>query len=1260
VTSQDGTARRPALAAHPRRAEVLAHEAVHRAQFALAGRGPTGAREELEAEARLGAWAALHGQGFSPKLAAAPDMELAFDHASAGGHLQEFIAWLAENTSYDVDAVDWNAAILALLASTRIYHHSDKELAVLASIRFRYRLLIEIFDQERAAGLPGPQQATAGRIVPTIGQLEDELFDRYLPSLSTESFAPADVQKVSDAFLAHYLTGLSGLSIVPATFDIREYRPPPRTPDIQGGPGGILDRWIKTEVKDLAFRFLLDDFARAVGGPHATVSTLPPLFGSGTQRQLSPERWLATLDLTAYKDRLVKAMTGQAVKRLSQDAEHQRQLRTAADEQSRFETLHAMHAVISGFDSKLKEAVNDLPRLAYSELTPDDMDVAGEPFNAFQQFSAVSAAATTFYGQLSTSRDNDTVMLAAAGDLAKAIGSTPRNGQLVAELVRLGTAIRDYEAQLESSRQAIEQRLRVEIQVNYDEIAAGIQQMGAFADAYLQQTFVPTMNRIALERITANVKVLRDRRDNWVAYSATTAKKLAEYAGVLDDFARGLRDGSYNRIEVQRQTLTVRDVKQLEDAAKICRAEAEAMRQPASRSGRYKKLSEALDGFEGVKTRIEKGEIPANRYGPDVFNAARKELRLDSFRDFTTYGDIVFGRDVAAENPFLARLVIGWKLVEELDEGLRTVTIFAALSLLTVASLLIGVAAAAFLPSAASHAVAVVLFAVDAAVNIGLGWHDKNQAEAFRDMVRLDLDHSVTGVSEEDAERALKMAWFGLLLAVGLTAGAVALAGYARFTRGVSEGFELSVRYFTLAREEPELFASLRGIVTDPARLDRMLQFAEDAKHLESLLNRMDHVLDLPMVERLLAATGDAARAAKVLDVASDARVADTALTRLVTKVAGRAARTSLLDLAGQDAVSLLAVLDRTSDATAARRLFTLVPDARRLAGILDLPTAAGLTDDAIRAMGRLEPDALKLLKSASATDIADLVRLVEQDPAGMNALFGTGGSQILRQVQRAPYDTVAALRDAVGRSAARLGPQPGYETLPVPKFQEKTELVPGWKGLLAKKKAEFITTVTSPSGKPLSLKSSWDSAHGELSLETAFANPEIELVPEAPFLVERKGQRGTPASVYFTLQQMRAAKIPYGAPGSAGGIQSVRLSQIQNMETLVHLQWLRQRYPQAALEDLVADTAIVKYGETIANQAGYRVVHIEVDMSNSWMTTAGEQSDYYARPARAQIRGMTPEAVRLENQRVLARFGISPGAPLPANFDVVLHVRPW
>jgi hypothetical protein len=1270
TTSEGGTQWSPLLDDHPRREEVIAHEAVHRQQFALRQTAPPGTVAELEQEADVGARSLLRGRSFQPRLAAADDLVLAFSHHSAGKHLERFKAWLAKNTNFDVDAIDWDGQVLDLLASRRIAPLIDTaETGLQFARRERYRLEVEIYEQERVGGFPAPQQPNPAMVIPTTAQLEDQLFLHYIGTLGPSEFVPADVDEVPTAFLGHFLDRIEALTIVSSGFKIDDLAPAPRTAQIDAERNRLLDNWIHWEMKDLAFRFLLDDFARAVGGPNAHVSGLPLLFGGGAQRSLTAEDWLKSLDLAAYKARLVAAMTTEAVKRVGKDATHQGLLRSAADEQSRFATLQAMHRVITAVDTSRRDAVAHLRQLPESQWDTADNDLIDNPASALREYEAIAKATATFYSRLTRDRDNDVAMTEAAGALAAAVNAAPQTGQLLAGLVRLGTLLTSYRRQLDASRQAIEQRLAKEISVNYDEIAAGIKKMGEFASDYLDNTFVPKMNSIALARIRANVKVLEDRKANWATYSAATAKKLEDLATIISDLAGGLRNGSYDRIEFQGQVVTLKQVKLLDDQAALCSAEAVALRRPKASSKRYAKLVEALDGFNDVRDRIQSGKVKANRYGIDVFNAARKELGLDKFGEFTTYGDVVFGREVAAENPFLARLVIGWKVVEDLDDGLKGLVFFVGLGLLTIASLLTGTLAAAFLAPGASAAVGAVLFAIDATISIALGVHEKNEAQAFLDLVRLDLDQTVTGVSEEDAERALKFAWFGLVLAIALAAGGVAIMAAMRFLRGSSQGVELSVRYFRLAREDPQLFASLRKIITDPAKLDRLLGIAVDAKQLENLLHRMHGPVDLPLLERLMVGAGDAGAALRVLDVTTDAQAADAAMTKLVTRIPSNASRVTMLEAGGHDVINIIAILDRVPDLRNAHRLLAIVPDASRLAAITQMSSLTQLSDDALRTLGRLEPAALRTLQNANVKDVADIVRLVDQDPAAMNALFGSRGPAVVRGVQNAPYDTPAALAKALDRAAARLGPQPGYTSMVPPKLMSKGELVPaetGWVGTANKSGESFGTKVTSPSGKKLELTITWSPAKNELSLDTAFASPGIEAVPDGPRLVPAGpgaaagGQpSGAPAAVYFTLQDMRLAKVPYGAPAGAGGVKIVRLHDIQNADTLAHLQWLRERYPNKALKDLVPETAIYKYGETIANQAGYRVVSVEFEGANATITPA-ELTDFYANGRRASVRGMTGDQVRAEHLQIYSRFGVAQNTPIEYGFDIVLTVQPW
>lgn len=78
VTTEGGTWFSTEVAAHANRREVEAHEAVHRAQFALEGDLPTGSGAQLEDEAVRGARELLKGGSFAPRLAAPRGSALSF------------------------------------------------------------------------------------------------------------------------------------------------------------------------------------------------------------------------------------------------------------------------------------------------------------------------------------------------------------------------------------------------------------------------------------------------------------------------------------------------------------------------------------------------------------------------------------------------------------------------------------------------------------------------------------------------------------------------------------------------------------------------------------------------------------------------------------------------------------------------------------------------------------------------------------------------------------------------------------------------------------------------------------------------------------------------------------------------------------------------------------------------------------------------------------------------------------------------------
>jgi HopA1 effector protein family len=1071
LTQGGGTSFSPAVQGHPREREIVAHEAVHRAQFAAAGERPVGDTPQLEAEARSGSRRLMRGLSFEPRLSAPDDAALAYDYASVGEHLNLFVAWLAEHTDFDTDAIDWPTMVTDMKASTRIFSEEDEDTAVELSDLYRYRMLLEIFEQEMASAeeVATPAPPAPPLVIPTLELLEDTLFDLYMPTLSASDFDPADVENASDAFLEHWLSELELLEFVPTSFDLEAYRPEPRTDEVNDERLRILDEWFQKNVQNLMFKFMLDDFARAIGGPHASVRRLAPILGGGEARSLTAEHWLETLDLPAYKERLVDYLTGVFMAHLGKDAVFRRLMRSQADETSRFESLRIVHLILSGQGRSIEYAAKSLREDAYEELDESDTEIANDPGLHHKRMSKVSAASLEFYRDIGPALDNDEELIKVLERLVAALTDIEALGAGFALLIRLSRAIDAFKTQVEDQRRRTREDIEARVQVSYDDIAAGIKEMGKYATDYIDNTFIPKLHEVALKRITANVVLLRDRYEHWEEYSSTSAASLEAQATLFEDIARGLRDGDYDTVELSGETITTDDAKRLEDVAAIMRAEVERLRNPRQSKKGKDKLKEALDGFEDVKERIEAKEENPTVYGRDVYIQARQELGIDTFPEFTTYGDIIFGRVTAGANPFLARLVIAWEMVDKIDENLKRFTILAGLLLLTVASLLAGpivgtaalaLGASAGTATALAGAAGIVLFAIDAIIAIGLGVHDVTEAQALLRLVRLDLDHSVTGVSEEDAERALTMAWVGLALAITAVAVGVGVMLYFRFARGGVEVTGLSLRYYKLIREDPELFNSLRAIIGDSTKLDRFLNLTADAAELQQLLHRMDATLDLARVERLLEVTGDAGKTSRMLDLAVDAEVLETSLSELRFFTGADDVAFQNLLASSDDVAALLNVLTRSEDLAAAQAMIEAIPDVVRLSNLLslaentvtlrglidalgdvgrvatlleaggvgsgprllrviELPGATGLADDAVVTLANLDVESVQALRTATSPELAQIAALAQQDGPAVNRLLRIYGSPVASPA--GTVTNVTELEAAVAQSRARL-----------------------------------------------------------------------------------------------------------------------------------------------------------------------------------------------------------------------------------------------
>lgn len=119
------------------------------------------------------------------------------------------------------------------------------------------------------------------------------------------------------------------------------------------------------------------------------------------------------------------------------------------------------------------------------------------------------------------------------------------------------------------------------------------------------------------------------------------------------------------------------------------------------------------------------------------------------------------------------------------------------------------------------------------------------------------------------------------------------------------------------------------------------------------------------------------------------------------------------------------------------------------------------------------------------------------------------------------------------------------------------------------------------------------------------------------------------------------------GGAGTAG-VEKIHMSDIQNVETIVHLHYLRT-VVGGDLAELIVHTPSMKYAETTAIQTGY-------ERNDLPFVTGGQET-----PIRDVLEfqeGGSP-ARAAEHDRVLAKYGFERDTVMLWGFDVDFFVRP-
>ena len=136
----------------------------------------------------------------------------------------------------------------------------------------------------------------------------------------------------------------------------------------------------------------------------------------------------------------------------------------------------------------------------------------------------------------------------------------------------------------------------------------------------------------------------------------------------------------------------------------------------------------------------------------------------------------------------------------------------------------------------------------------------------------------------------------------------------------------------------------------------------------------------------------------------------------------------------------------------------------------------------------------------------------------------------------------------------------------------------------------------------------------------------------------------GTPTVTYLTLRQLKMAG------GQFGQLQSVKMSTIQNIESLLLLNHLRSQ--GVSPYEAVKQTHSVQYAMTSIQQAGHTVLDIEIDLTGprvrkeriGWLMSAQENS--------ASTEALRSDKVR-KHEELLAKYGMKRSDEVVIDYDI-------
>jgi hypothetical protein len=214
-------------------------------------------------------------------------------------------------------------------------------------------------------------------------------------------------------------------------------------------------------------------------------------------------------------------------------------------------------------------------------------------------------------------------------------------------------------------------------------------------------------------------------------------------------------------------------------------------------------------------------------------------------------------------------------------------------------------------------------------------------------------------------------------------------------------------------------------------------------------------------------------------------------------------------------------------------------------------------------------------------------------------------------------------------------------------------------------------TDIIGPNGARGFFERGYHAADRRLELRNAFLQ-QRGMTDKLPAWVAGSGvpmnpRRGTPTVQYFTLYQLKLLKVPAGRRewwrgllhrfrvrsgpfAEPGVVASIKMSTIQNIETILHLHWLRLQHPGTDPSELIVHTASVQYAETTAVLCGYRVTGARYVVGGEWEEPIDLLMNHFEAGNLNRV---------AENDQSLARYSLTRATVMKQNFDVELTVEP-